>query len=433
MIAAIVLGATRSFGGATALLLLVSAAAGAPSPPAAPAPAATAAAAFSAGSAIPVWTLKDRQTSGLFFYPDMPIGVVKGPRGQYQIFGPGTGKGGGSAPPNGTYECKGTLDHFAPARKGPKGPLPSMRLGRLQPSPDGSDFDRDYGGGGPVFFLDAGGARPLLINVYHGEYHADEPKVPPSYGATGLAFSQDEGSSFVKLGEILSPHATRQESQARKQNVFADGNLIEADANGDLVVGSGGGRGGRETYFYSVFSDRQSLTERQGFGIARVRKSEAVAAIARRRAPRFKKYFVPSGATIRDGERGACFTEPGIGGRSTYVVTENEYIATPQVRYDSHLRQFILVYQQNQNSVWVRTATNLFHWSKPTALVAPVATTKKVFYPSAVGEGPDPTVLGQRFFLYYVSGTVTAKQPNVWITDGALWRKEITILNGSSP
>jgi hypothetical protein len=109
------------------------------------------------------------------------------------------------------------------------------------------------------------------------------------------------------------------------------------------------------------------------------------------------------------------------------VVAEQEYIATPQVRYDSFLRQFILVYQQNQNSVWVRTATNLFHWSKPTALVAPVAANRKVFYPSLVGEGPDPALLGQRFFVYFVAGTVSATQPNVWITDGALWRKAVTV------
>jgi hypothetical protein len=306
------------------------------------------------------------------------------------------------------------------ARKGASGPLPSMKLGRLQPSPDGTDFDRDYAGGGPVFLLDAGGAKPLLVSVYHGEYHTDEAKVHVEYGGTGLAVSRDDGAWFVKLGEILSPHATRQESQAQKRNVFADGNLIEADVNGNAVEGAGNGR---EIYFYSVFSDRQSVTDPQGFGVARVKKSDAVAAIARRQAPRFKKYYAPAGAAGRGADR---FTEPGIGGRSTYVVAEKDYIATPQVRYDSHLRQFILVYQQNQSSVWVRTATDLFHWSKPTALVAPVAATKKVFYPSLVGEGPDPTVLGQRFFVYYVEGTVSAKQPNVWVTDGALWRKSVT-------
>jgi hypothetical protein len=398
----------RARGAALALLVLASPAAGVP------------AASFTAGPATPIWTLKDRESSGLFFFPDMPIGVAKGPQGRTLIFAPGTGRGAKGVP-NGTYELTGTLDHMVVARKGPNGPLPSMKLGRLQPSPDRTDFDRDYAGGGPVFYLDAGGAKPLLVSVYHGEYHADEPKVPPSYGATGLAVSQDDGASFVKLGEILSPHATRQESTARKQNVFADGNLIEADANGDACEGAGKGQ---EIYFYSVFSDRQSMTERQGFGIARVKKSDAAAAIARRQAPRFKKYYAPAGAASSGAD---LFTEPGIGGRSTYVVAEKEYIATPQVRYDSHLRQFILVYQQNQNSVWVRTATNLFHWSQPTALVAPVAATKKVFYPSLVGVGPDPAVLGQRFLVYYVEGTVSEKQPNVWITDGALWRKAVAV------
>jgi hypothetical protein len=228
------------------------------------------AATFTAGPPAAIWTLQDRQATGLFFFPDMPIGVIKGAQGQYLIFAPGTGRGAKGVP-NGTYECAGTLARFAPAKKGPNGPLPSMKLGRLQPSPDHTDFDRDYAGGGPLFFVDAGGRKPLLISVYHGEYHADEPKVPPAYGGTGLAVSEDYGASFVKLGEILSPHATRAESTARKQNVFADGNLIEADADGN-VPGTESAGSGRDTYYYSVFSDRQSMTERQGFAIARVKK-----------------------------------------------------------------------------------------------------------------------------------------------------------------
>ena len=80
----------------------------------------------------------------------MPMGVLRAPSGKYFIFAPGAGIAGN--PPQGTYKFVGTLDHFVPAKRGANNlPQPSMVLGRLQPSPDGSDFDRDYGGGGPVY------------------------------------------------------------------------------------------------------------------------------------------------------------------------------------------------------------------------------------------------------------------------------------------
>src|ERR1700730_11865133 len=108
--------------------------------------------AFTTGPLTNIWTKQNRLNDDLFYYPDMPIGVIRTQdSSQYLFFAPGTGLNQATQP-NGEYVSAGTLDQFAPAIKGPSGPVPSMKSGLLQPAPDG-DYDRDYAGGGPIFVL----------------------------------------------------------------------------------------------------------------------------------------------------------------------------------------------------------------------------------------------------------------------------------------
>jgi len=93
------------------------------------------------------------------YYPDGAIGVLRRPAGNYFIFGAGGSFGGigpGAAVPSGTYKFVGSLDQFAPAQLNGSYPRPSLELGRLQPSPNGETFDRDYAGGGPTYVLGVG-------------------------------------------------------------------------------------------------------------------------------------------------------------------------------------------------------------------------------------------------------------------------------------
>jgi hypothetical protein len=90
--------------------------------------------------------------NGLMF-PDEPIGFVPTSKpGQYLAFAAGGSFSGiRRNAPAGTYKFAGTLDHLVPDKTGPQGPEFSLTAGRVQPSPDGSDFDRDYAGGGPTY------------------------------------------------------------------------------------------------------------------------------------------------------------------------------------------------------------------------------------------------------------------------------------------
>ncbi|MGB6603115.1 MAG: hypothetical protein WBE65_02320 [Steroidobacteraceae bacterium] len=391
--------------------------------------------AFTTAPLTSIWTKRDRLNVDLFYYPDMPIGVLRTQdSSQYLFFAPGTGLNQATQP-NGEYVSAGTLDQFAPAIKGPSGPQPSMKSGLLQPAPDG-DYDRDYAGGGPIYVLgrpeyrlkgtvDRGNDQALLlILLYHGEYHPDAGKGLPFYGVSALAVSRDQGNGFVKIGEILSPHSTLGETAATGLSVTADGALVEADDNGYPVADSSADR--ERTYIYCLFSDRVTPDSPSGFSLARVSKKDFIDAVLNGQAPVFKKYYRPSAAGA--GSRSDFFTEPGIGGNSTFVVTQSgNYIATPQVRFAKALHKFVLVYPQNQNSVWIRFADNLFEWSAAQPLYVASDPVTKVFYASAVGRGHDPTILGTDFYVYFVTGQVFQFQ-NIWTgPNGTLVREEITI------
>lgn len=391
--------------------------------------------AFTTGPLTSIWTKQDRLNDDLFYYPDMPIGVIRTQDShRYLFFAPGTGLNKATQP-NGEYVSAGTLDQFAPAIKGASGPLPSMKSGQLQPAPDGN-YDRDYAGGGPIYAFRAPQYRlkgtidlsdddaPLLILLYHGEFHPDTGKGLPFYGVSALAVSRDHGNGFVKIGEILSPHSTLEETAATGLSVTADGALVEADDNGYPVADSRADR--EQTYIYCLFSDRLIPNSPSGFSLARVTKKDFIHAVLNGQAPVFKKYYRPSAAGT--ASRSDFFTEPGIGGNSTFVVTQpGNYIATPQVRFAKALHKFVLVYPQNQNSVWIRFADNLFEWSAAQPLYETSDLDTKVLYASAVGRGRDPTILGSNFYVYFVAGQVFQSE-NIWTgPNGTLVREEVAV------
>jgi hypothetical protein len=372
----------------------------------------------------PVWSAADRTKAKLPVWPDMPLGALKTHSSDYLCFGPGSK---GNPQSNGTYIFRSDLNNFRSCTSdGSITSDPSMHIGAIQPSPDGNNFDRDYAGGGPVYALNTDdsltgqydGRSPIVL-VYHGEYHWYGPALG-QLGGTGLAISKDGGRTFTKLGAILMPHVTEEACRDAHRNAYADGSLVEADAKGEPIGSHVEGKNNPpEVYWYSIFSDPQTFDKRWGFSIARVKRNEALAALRQNKSPQFRKYF--------DGE----WTEPGISGKSSFVVFEQDhYIATPQIHYSPYLKKFVLVYQQDQNSVWMRTASNLFNWSEPVllhrvgAVDGATGAPKKLFYPSIIGVGEDPNSIGHDFNLFCVTGPVTA-QMNVW-KHGVLLRKIVS-------
>jgi hypothetical protein len=91
------------------------------------------------------------------------------------------------------------------------------------------------------------------------------------------------------------------------------------------------------------------------------------------------------------------------------------------------LHKFILVYPQNQSSVWIRFADNLFEWSAAQPWYVASDPAAKVLYASVVGRGHDPTILGRNFYVYFVTGQVFRFQ-HIWTgPNGTLVREEVTV------
>jgi hypothetical protein len=362
-------------------------------------------------------------------FPDGPLGFVRQEgRDSYYIFGSGgsfNGVGTSAHLPAGSYRFAGTLESFHPAETRNGWPVWSLTSGSQQPSPDGTDFDRDYAGGGSTYALAASDShasidvicrgtsmvgekpvtrRDVMLQIYHGEFHLLAPKGMPAYGGSGMAISCDGGVTFEKIGQILAPHVTREEFLAAHLTggMWADGAMIAADAQGERNCETAVCGGQHEGYYYLVFTDHSAPDEHfTGLSIARVRAGDLLKAIRERRPPQFRKYYNPDGAQTTERD---YFTEPGIGGRSTPVVlATGQYMNTPGVVYDANLRRFVLYYQVNQKQVELRTSKNLVSWSPPAvAFRLDPASARRVYYPSVAGDGTDPQVLGQKFYLYFL-------------------------------
>jgi hypothetical protein len=379
-----------------------------------------------AGAPATVLSTADMERLGIAI-PDGTIGFVREPgaRDYYVAAAAGSFSGVGlrARRPAGTYAFFGALEGFEPVRREEGWPALSLADGRAQPSPDHSEFDRDYGGGGPTYLLHPDGSvAPLpagqgrgpvsrdpgavLVQIYHGEYHFRPKGGLPAYGGSGMAVSYDGGRSFVKLGQILAPHVTREEVAASSfgGGLWADGAMVEADGQRRWHAEDLGREASRRSdrYFYLVFTDHNSLAEPYvGISIARAPVHELYDALRQHRAPRFRKYFDPQGQGASGADR---FTEPGLGGRSTPVLaTRGQFINTPGVLFDRRLQRYLLFYQSNQKEVQLRTSEDLIRWSEPfTAFSAGQDSDLRVFYPSVAGEDDDPQLPGERFFLYFL-------------------------------
>ena len=225
-----------------------------------------------------------------------------------------------------------------------------------------------YLGGGPVYQVPAGmaGAGNLLV-TYHAEL--------PNYALLGLAASWDNGEHWTDLGEIVRLN------QAYKPNgVFHE---IGADP---LVLSPDG------KYFYIYFPDWIANTELTTHAsVARVLASSLLEAAFGSSHPHtvpFEKYF-----------QGDWHLQPGIGGLSSDLNPNASPIETGylDVHYNNYLKRYVMV-MSNDTSFYYAESIDGLNWTLPSPLgvYGPIAA-----YPSSVGLGDDPQVLGKTFYTYF--------------------------------
>jgi hypothetical protein len=312
-----------------------------------------------------------------FAWPDTPLGIVKTAKG-YEFFGSDGGvherrQFNGVAVGNNKYgsitTTLGTLDHPLGAGNPQDvsiGPNPDAAV-----NPNYSSYG--YMGGGPVYQIPAGmpGAGYLLAT-----YHAELPN-DALYAVLGLAASEDNGLHWTDLGEIV-----------RLNQAYAPGLDGFEIGDGPLVLSPDG------SYFYLYFPDwlpngSVHATTINNVAVARAPVSSVLAAAFGERPQHtvpFEKFYA-----------GTWNLQPGIGGASTERLPNSPYQGYLDIHYNSVVQRYLMIIS-NDTAFGLAESTDGLTWTSPVGLgtYGPIAA-----YPTAVGLGSDPHVLGKSFYVYY--------------------------------
>jgi hypothetical protein len=313
----------------------------------------------------------------IFAWPDTPIGVVPTATGLqffasdggnhlrqlYQGHEVGNNKSGA------IVNTTGTLDD-------PLGTA-APRDVSISRNPDRSvnpNYDSyGYMGGGPVYRVPAGmpGAGHLLAT-----YHAELPN-DALYPVLGLAYSDDDGLHWTDLGEIV-----------RFNQAYAVGLDGVEIGDGPLVPSPDG------KYFYLYFPDwiangTPHATTLTTVSVARALITDVLrdAFVSRpRHSVAFQKFYA-----------GKWNLQPAIGGASTDLSPNSAYEGYIDIHYNSALQRWVMLISNDTDFAYAES-TDALSWTRPISIgrFGPIAA-----YPTAVGQGADPQILGRSFYVYF--------------------------------
>jgi hypothetical protein len=319
----------------------------------------------------------------IFAWPDTPMGVIKTGSG-YEFFASDggahyrqmwNGHWVGNNKSGSVVTTVGTLDN--PLGSGDPEDVsvtqnPDAGVNANYPS-------YGYMGGGPVYQVPAGmpGAGNLLAT-----YHAELPN-DALYAALGLAASSDNGLHWTDLGEII-----------RLNQAYAVGLDGFEIGDGPLVLSPDG------KYFYLYFPDwmangtlhttNASVTSTTtNVSVARALAASVLGAAfgsARPHAVPFEKFY-----------KGNWHLQPGVGGASSDLIPSAPFSGYLDIHYNSAIARYVMIISDDTNFAYAESV-DLLHWTLPVSLgiFGPIAA-----YPTAVGLGDDPHVLGQTYYVYF--------------------------------
>lgn len=312
-----------------------------------------------------------------FAWPDTPMGVIKTDTG-YEFF----------ASDGGYHSRQMWQGHWVGNNKAGSVVTTSGSLNNplgagnpqdvsISPNPDPSVNPNypsyTYIGGGPVYQVPEGmtGAGNLLL-VYHGEILTDA-----LYAVLGLAASSDNGQHWTDLGEII-----------RLNQAFAPGLDGFEIGDGPLVLSPDG------KYFYLYFPDWMAngtlhATTTTNVSVARARVDSVLDAAfgsTRQHTVGFQKFY-----------HGVWDLQPAIGGASTDLNPKSGYQGYLDIHYNTYLQRYVMIISNDTTFAYAESLDGL-KWTLPIALgdYGPIAA-----YPTAVGFGSDPHLLGKSFYVFF--------------------------------
>jgi hypothetical protein len=313
----------------------------------------------------------------IFAWPDTPLGVVRTDAGIQFFASDGgdhlrqafRGHEVGNNKAGSIVTTTGTLDD-------PLGTA-APRDVSISRNPDRSvnpNFDSyGYMGGGPVYRVPAGmlGAGHLLAT-----YHAELPD-DALYPVLGLASSEDDGLHWMDLGEIV-----------RFNQAYAAGLDGVEIGDGPLVPSPDG------KYFYLYFTDwiangTPHATTLTNVSVARALIGDVLQdafSSHPRHAVTFQKFYA-----------GTWILQPAIGGASSDLSPNSAYRGYIDIHYNTALQRYVMLISNDTEFAYAESIDAL-RWTRPVSIgrFGPIAA-----YPTAVGLGADPQILGRVFHVYF--------------------------------
>jgi hypothetical protein len=319
-----------------------------------------------------------------FAWPDTPFGVIRTENG-YDFFGSDGGyhaeqEWHGQWYGNDKYgsitRTLGTLEN--PLGAGP--PIDVTIRPNADPGVNPNYSSYDYLGGGPVYRVPPGsyGDDSLLL-----VYHAEVPTIGTQsfLSVLGLASSTDGGMSWTDLGEIIRVN------QAYRSDL--DGFDI---GDPPLAVSPDG------KFFLIYFRDwlaNGTTHWKNSITLVSAARAPIASVLAEAFGPdphaaHFEKYY-----------QGTWDHQPGIGGLSSDLNPQAAYGGESQVAYDSAIRRYVMIIGEGVLIAYSESADGI-HWTLP-VLLFDFRSEKDMpnIYELPVGEGWDPSMLGETFYIYY--------------------------------
>jgi hypothetical protein len=311
-----------------------------------------------------------------FAWPDTPLGVIKTANG-YEFFGSDGGTHArqmwqghwvGNNKSGSVVTTVGTLDNPL----GTGDPLDVSVSPNPDPAVSANYPGYGYMGGGPVYQVPAGmpGAGNLLVT-----YHAELPN-DALYAALGLAASSDNGLHWTDLGEII-----------RLNQAYAVGLDGFEIGDGPLVLSPDG------KYFYLYFPDWLANGTLHATTTTRVSVARALVASVLQAAFAPNPHAVP----FQKFYEGSWQLQPAIGGASTDLIPTSAYSGYLDIHFNSALQRYSMIISDDTTFAYAESVDGL-NWTVPTSLgnFETIAA-----YPTAVGLGDDPHILGKTFYIYF--------------------------------
>jgi hypothetical protein len=105
----------------------------------------------------------------------------------------------------------------------------------------------------------------------------------------------------------------------------------------------------------------------------------------------------PHTVTFEKFYRGKWDLQPAVGGASTDLIPKAPFAGYIDVHYNSVLQRYVMIISDDTDFAYSESADAL-NWTMPTDIgrFGPIAA-----YPTAVGLGDDPHILGSTFYVYF--------------------------------